>query len=345
MRTFITIFLVALMVTAISTPRFRRLAVNLGFVDTPDERKVHRDPIPLMGGMAIIFGALLAMLVVVFFTYEILPRSVTGVLLSSGVVALTGLIDDRLGLPAWAKLAGQFCGFIILVYFGIRVQLPIPEPLNYVITFLWLAGISNAINFMDNMDGLSAGVSAVAASFMLLFGTVNEQFLVAALAAAIFGACVGFLRYNFKPARIYMGDAGALFLGFLLAVLGIQLRFPENSYFVTWMVPVLVLGLPIFDMILVVFSRLRRGVSPNTPGKDHTSHRLVGLGLSQRETVLGLYLVSGALGMIAIFVTQARIREGYLLGALVLLMALYAIWQLDFRSASPEMSKDRNREL
>ena len=344
MRAILAIFLVALMVTAISTPRFRRLAVSLGFVDTPDERKVHMDPIPLLGGMAIILGALLALLVVVMLTYGVLPRPVVGVLLASGVVAITGLIDDRLGLPAWAKLAGQFCGFIILAYFGIRVQLPIPEPLNYAITFLWLAGISNALNFMDNMDGLGAGVSAVAASFILLFGTLNEQFLVAALAAAILGACLGFLRYNFKPARIYMGDAGALFLGFLLAVLGVQLRFPENSYFVTWMVPVLILGLPIFDMTLVVFSRLRRGVSPNTPGKDHTSHRLVSLGLSQREAVMGLYLVGGALGMIAIFITQATIPEGYLLGALVLLMALYAIWQLDVRSALPEMPNDRNRE-
>ena len=333
------------MVTAISTPRYRRLAVSLGIVDTPGERKGHADPIPLMGGMAIIFGALLALLVAVLLTYEVVPRPVVGVLLASGVVAATGLIDDRRGLPAWAKLSGQFCGFIILAYFGIRVQLPIPEPLNYAITFLWLAGISNAINFMDNMDGLSAGVSAVAASFILLFGTLNEQFLVAALAAAILGACLGFLRYNFNPAKIYMGDAGALFLGFLLAMLGIQLRFPENSYFVTWMVPVLVLGLPIFDMILVVFSRLRRGVSPNTRGKDHTSHRLVGLGLSQREAVLWLYLAGGALGMIAIFVTQATIAEGYLIGALVALIALYAIWQLDFRLASSKIDDERNREL
>ena len=329
MRAILAIFLVALMVTALSTPQIRRLAIGLGFVDAPAERKLQTEPIPLLGGIAIVIGALLGLLLVVFFAYDDLPRSVVGVLSASGIVALVGLLDDRLGLPAWAKLAGQFAGFMVLVYFGIRVQLPIPEGLNYAITFIWLAGISNAINFMDNMDGLSAGVSAVAAAFILLFGLVNGQFLVSALAAALLGAWLGFLRYYFQPAQIYMGDAGSLFLGFLLAVLGIQLRFPANSAFVTWMVPVLVLGLPIFDMSLVVFSRSRRGVSPNSPGKDHTSHRLVDRGLTQREAVMALYLCGGALGMIAVYVTQAEIVEGYIIGGLVALLAFYAVWRLD----------------
>jgi hypothetical protein len=147
--------------------------------------------------------------------------------------------------------------------------------------------------------GLSAGIAAVTTSFILLLALTNGQFLVSALAAALLGACLGFLRYNFPPARIFMGDVGSLFLGFLLAVMGIQLRFPENSNFVTWMVPVFLLGLPIFDMTLVVVSRLRRGLSPNTAGRDHTSHRLVRLGFSSREAVLILYLFSGILGMMA----------------------------------------------
>jgi len=329
MRAILAIFLVALMVTALSIPQIRRLAIGMGFVDLPAARKSHTEPIPLLGGVGIILGAMLALLLVVLFVYDTLPRTVIGLLLASGVVALVGLLDDRLGLPAWAKLAGQFVGFLVLAYFGIRVQLPIPDGLNYLITFIWLAGISNAINFMDNMDGLSAGISAVAAAFILLFGLVNGQFLVSALAAALLGACLGFLRYNFQPAQIYMGDAGSLFLGFLLAVLGIQLRFPENSSFVTWMVPVFVLGMAVFDMSLVVFSRIRRGISPNTAGKDHTSHRLVARGFSQREAVLILYLCAGALGMIAMYITQATIAEGYVIGGLVALLALYAIWRLD----------------
>ncbi len=325
MRTFIIIFFIALVVTAFGTPLVRRFAFWLGFVDMPAQRKMHSTPMPMMGGVAIFGGAIVAVL----FFAEQLPRSVLGVLLSSGVVALVGLVDDRRHLPPWFKLVGQFAGFLILANYGIRVRLPIPDFLNYAITFVWLAGISNAINFLDNMDGLSAGVSGVAAAFILLLGVANDQFLVSALSAAVCGACVGFLRYNFRPARIFMGDMGALFLGFLLAVLSLQLRFPENVNFVTWMVPVFILGLPIFDTTLVVFSRMRRGISPMTAGKDHTSHRLVDMGFSQREAVLILYLVTGALGMAGVFITEATILEGYTVGLAAVLFASYLIYWLE----------------
>src|SRR5690606_37843949 len=149
--------------------------------------------------------------------------------------------------------------------------------------------------------------------------------------ASLVGACLGFLRANSRPARIFMGDAGAYFLGFWLAVLGIQLRFPQNSNFVTWMVPVLIMGLPIFDTTLVVISRMRRGLHPFTAGKDHTSHRLVQMGYSQREAVLILYLICGIFGMAALFVTQADIVEGYFIGGVVALTCAYAIWRLDKR--------------
>lgn len=325
MRTVIAIFLMALSITALSIPWVRKLAIRTGFVDSPAQRKLHSTPMPLMGGVAIFGGAVLA---VIAFVPEF-PNTVAGVLLALTVVALVGLLDDRYSLPAWAKLAGQFVGFLILALFDIRVKLPLPEFVNYAITFLWLAGISNAVNFLDNMDGLSAGISAVAAAFIMLLGLQNDQFLVAGLAAAVFGACVGFLRFNFKPAQIFMGDVGALFLGFLLALLGLQLRFPANSSFVTWMVPIFILGLPIFDTTLVVFSRLRRGVSPNTPGKDHLSHRLVQRGFSQREAVLLLYLLTGAGGMIGVFITEATILEGYLIFGMALMVGAWVIWQLD----------------
>jgi UDP-GlcNAc:undecaprenyl-phosphate GlcNAc-1-phosphate transferase len=321
----LVVFVIALGVTAVSIPGIRRLAISLGFVDAPAQRKMHSTPIPLMGGVAIYLGAILA---IALFSNRV-AGSITGVLIALSIVALVGLIDDRVGLPAWAKLGGQFIAFLVLLYYGIHVQLPIPDLANYAITFIWLAGISNAINFLDNMDGLSAGVSAVAASFMLLLAVTNGQILVSALAAALLGSCLGFLRYNFKPAQIFMGDAGSLFLGYSLAIIGLQLRFPSNSNIVTWMVPVLILGLPIFDTTLVVFSRIRRGVSPNTAGKDHTSHRLVARGFSQREAVLFLYLIGGVFGLAALFVTQANALEGYLIGGTAAILALYAIWQLD----------------
>ncbi|WP_420642867.1 glycosyltransferase family 4 protein [Candidatus Leptofilum sp.] len=325
MQTVLAIFLMALSVTVISIPWVRRLALRTGFVDSPAKRKLHSTPMPLLGGVAIFGGAVLAVIAFV----PAFPNTVAGVLLSLTVVALVGLLDDRYGLPAWVKLTGQFVGFLILALFDIRVKLPLPEFLNYTITFIWLAGISNAVNFLDNMDGLSAGVSGVAAAFIMLLGLQNDQFLVAGLAAAVFGACLGFLRFNFKPAQIFMGDTGSLFLGFILALLGLQLRFPANSSFVTWMVPVFILGLPIFDTTLVIVSRLRRGVSPNTAGKDHLSHRLVQRGFSQREAVLLLYLLTGASGMIGVFVTEATVVEGYLIFGTMLLLGGAAIWQLD----------------
>ncbi len=326
MRAAIAVFFIALAISALSIPPIRRVAVALGFVDAPARRKLHSTPMPLLGGLAIFGGAIVAVLVV----YGGQPPSqVLGILLALTVVALVGLWDDRNGLPAWAKLGGQLLGAAILIYFDVRVRLPLPELVNYAITVLWLAGISNAINFLDNMDGLSAGVSAVAAAFMLLLGALNAQFLVSALAAAVLGACLGFLRYNFKPAQIFMGDVGSLFLGFVLAILGLQLRFPANANIVTWMVPIFILGLPIFDTTLVVISRIRRGVSPNTAGKDHTSHRLVQMGFSQREAVLMLYLITGAFGMVGVFVTRATALEAYLMAGVTAVVSLVAIYRLE----------------
>lgn len=328
MNAVIAVFLIALALTAAGMPFVRRAAIALDFVDAPAQRKLHTTPIPLLGGLAILVGVLLAVLILYRGDP---PRTVFGVLLATTIVGLVGLVDDYRPLPATVKLLGQIAGIAILAYYGIRVQLPLPEPLNYAITILWILGITNAINFLDNMDGLSSGITAVTLSFILLLGLTNDQFLVAALAAALLGACLGFLRYNFPPATIFMGDVGSLFLGFFLAVLTLQLRFPASSNFVTWMVPVFLLGLPIFDMTLVVFSRLRRGLSPNTAGKDHTSHRLVRLGFSRREAVLILYLVSGVLGMMALYITQSSIVEGYALGAVGALLAVYAIYWLERR--------------
>lgn len=335
MVTLIAVFLVALMITALGIPWVRRAALAWGFVDIPAARKVHQAPTPLLGGLAILVGAVAA----VFVVYRGRPAdTVLGVMLATTVVALIGLWDDYRPLPAWAKLGGQIVGVSILIFFGIQVQLPLPTPVNILLTFLWMLGITNAINFLDNMDGLSAGISAVIAGFILFLGLVNDQFLVAALSAALLGSCLGFLRYNFPPAQIFMGDVGSLFLGFLLAVLGLQLRFPANSAFVTWMVPIFLFGLPIFDMTLVVVSRIRRGLSPATAGKDHLSHRLVRLGYTPRESVLVLYLVGGILGMMALFVTQATLLEGYTLGVIAAILAAVAIGWLEKQWSKGEAS-------
>ena len=212
------------------------------------------------------------------------------------------------------KLVAQVIAGLILLASGVQVALPLPGWVNVVLTLLWIVGITNAINLLDNMDGLASGVAAVAAGCFMLLAAMNGQVLVGGLAAALLGACLGFLLHNFNPARIFMGDTGSLFLGFLLAAVGIKLRFPDNVNWITWMVPVLVLGVPVFDTTLVVVSRLRRGKNPfTTPGKDHLSHRLVRLGWTRREAVLLLYLAGAALGGVGVFVSQASALGGYLL--------------------------------
>jgi UDP-GlcNAc:undecaprenyl-phosphate/decaprenyl-phosphate GlcNAc-1-phosphate transferase len=344
MTALIPIFFAALMITLVGTPLVRRVALRLGFVDAPASRKLHQEPMPLMGGVAIFMGALGAFFILFYFFT--LTNRVVGIWLALLIVAIIGLIDDRRGMKARTKLAGLGAAVAVLLAFGVGVQLPLPWWLNYLLTFLWIVGISNATNFLDNMDGLAAGTSGVTAAFVVILAVYNGQYLVSALAAAVFGACLGFLRYNFKPAQIFMGDAGSLFLGFVLATLALLLRFPNNSNLVTWLVPLLLLGLPIYDTSLVIVSRTRRGVNPfTTAGKDHTSHRLTQLGFTQREAVLLLYLVSGMFGMVALFVAQAQVWEGYIITAVVASFALYTIWWLERWRDQQAISQTNNQTI
>ena len=335
MTAFIITFLVALTLTLFATPVVRWYAIAIGFVDAPAARKMHANPMPLMGGVAIFGGAIVAFLLI-FVVFEVysLTNQVIGIIIAVTIMAVVGLVDDRTGgLSAFVKLGGQFLAVGALIYFGVSVRLDIPPFFNYLITFLWVVILSNAINFLDNMDGACAGISGVSAAFITLMAAINGQELVAALAAAVFGACLGFLRHNFKPAKIFMGDAGSLFLGFLLAILALELNFPDNTDFVTWMVPVFVLGLPLFELALVTVSRLRRGVNPlTTAGKDHTSHRLVQIGFTQREAVLILYLIQGGFGMVALFITEASVMEGYVIGGLMAVLGMIAIFALENRT-------------
>jgi UDP-GlcNAc:undecaprenyl-phosphate/decaprenyl-phosphate GlcNAc-1-phosphate transferase len=328
MAQLLLIFLTALTFSILGTPLARRLALHAGVVDAPNARKIHGAPVPLLGGMAIYAAFVLALIVVGDRFYV---RELVGILLGATLVSLFGLADDRWGLHAYLKLGGQLLAGLVLILGGTQVNLFPNHPwLNWAITLLWVVGITNALNLLDNMDGLSGGITTVAAAFFLLLAAITGQFLVGALAAALIGACVGFLRYNLNPATIFMGDTGALFLGFLLAALGVKLRFLSNVPWVTWLVPLCVLALPIFDTTLVFVSRLRRGLNPlTTPGKDHLSHRLVALGLTRREAVLICYLLGGACGMVAVYIAQARFPDGYVAATLLALAALCAIVWLE----------------
>jgi len=327
MTQYMLIFASALVIVVGSMPLVKRVAIHWGFIDQPSARKVHTRPTPRLGGLAIYLGCIAALLA---FSDRFYVSQVVSILVGATFVSFLGVWDDHHGLRPLFKLAGQVLAAGILIMSGIQVGFLHHPVLNLATTLLWVVGITNALNLLDNMDGLSGGVATVACIFFLLLAVMSGQYLVSSLAAALLGACLGFLYYNLNPASIFMGDTGSLFIGFILAALGIKLRFPDNVAFVTWMIPVVVLGLPIFDTVLVVISRLRRGLNPLTsPGKDHVSHRLVAMGATQREAVLVLYLVCCALGVVAMFLTQASVIEGYFIGGLLVLVALYALWRLE----------------
>jgi UDP-GlcNAc:undecaprenyl-phosphate GlcNAc-1-phosphate transferase len=327
MTVYILAFAGALVLAIGMTPFARWLAPRVGVMDQPEARKIHLRPVPRMGGVAIYLAVIVAALVL---GERRNFNQFGSILIGATGVSFMGLVDDRWGLRPIVKLMGQALAALLLYASGVYVGTFHNPVLDLVVTVLWVGYITNAVNFLDNMDGLAGGVSAIAAVYFALMCSFSGQYLVGALSIAVLGACLGFLFYNLNPASIFMGDSGALFLGFVLAAIGIKLRFPDNVTFVTWMVPALVMGLPVFDTTLVIISRLRRRLNPaTTPGRDHISHRLVAAGMTKREAVLTLYVVSFVLGLLAVFVTEASVLEGYIVGGLVVLAGLYALWRVE----------------
>ncbi len=319
----------ALIIAIGSTPLVRYAALQLGILDQPAARKIHETPVPLMGGVAIYIAFIGAL---AFFGERRYVNEVVGIFVGATLVSLVGALDDSRGLGSYLKLAFQVAAASILIISGVQVRL-FNGLLDIALTLFWVVGITNALNLLDNMDGLSSGIATISAAFFTLLAAMSDQYLVGALAAALCGACAGFLVYNWNPAHIFMGDTGSLFLGFLLAAVGIKLRFPMNSASVTWLIPVLILALPIFDTTLVFISRLRRGKNPLiAAGKDHISHRLAQRTGSSREAVLLCYLITGGMGLASVFLTQANLQEAIVVALGALLLAGYAFWKLEMQN-------------
>ncbi len=294
-------FSIALAISFGLTPLLRRLALRLGMVDRPNARKLHRSPMPLLGGLAIYLGTLVG----IMFSLDGQPRGqIFGILASGTLLLATGILDSDF----------------------LRVSRPAGALLDVAITLLWVVGVTAAFSILDHMDGLVSGVAAIASFFFALLAIMNGQVLVASLGAAVLGASLGFLRWNFKPAKIFMGDGGAMFLGFMIATLGIKLRLTETPQSIAWMVPALVLAVPIFDTTLVTISRSRRGLLPfASPGKDHTAHRLANLGLGQRGAVLVIYGVGLFFGVLAVVVSRLSFDRPAVLGVALALVALACV--------------------
>jgi UDP-GlcNAc:undecaprenyl-phosphate GlcNAc-1-phosphate transferase len=292
-------------------------------------------PIPLLGGLAIYAGVVLGVL----FLVEAQARSqVWGILLGATLIATVGILDDRGLLHHQIKLfVGMPLAASILLLSGIRTQIfssliggRTGDVLDAALTIVWVVGITASFSILDHMDGLCAGVAAMAAAFFAFLAYLNGQTLVTVLAAAVLGAACGFLRWNFKPAKIFMGDGGAMFLGFLMATLALKLRLTQSNAVSAWLVPVLVLGATIFDTTLVTISRSRRGLLPfATPGKDHAAHRLANLGLGQRGAVLTMYMVGAVSGSLALLVSTFPLAFAIATIPLALMLALTAVAYLE----------------
>ncbi|MBX3080877.1 MAG: undecaprenyl/decaprenyl-phosphate alpha-N-acetylglucosaminyl 1-phosphate transferase [Anaerolineae bacterium] len=324
---FVPILVVGFAASLGLTPVTRQLAHRIGLVDKPNARKVHLTPIPLMGGLAIYGGFIIALLMFNGWPRHILE--LVAIVFGTTWLAFIGFLDDKLELSWPAKFGAQILAALAVMLAGVRVDL-FQNPLDWALTLFWILGIINAINFLDNMDGLAAGVSAIAAFFMFVLAASQGQELVSSLSAALCGAAIGFLIYNFNPATTFMGDMGSMVLGFMLAVCGIKLRFPSQSLAVTWMIPILVLGLPIFDTTLVVFTRLREGRSPAQAGKDHTSHRLAFVGLSTRRAVVICYAGCLFFGGAALLISRVEVATAAVIGAIVAVVAASSFIALEF---------------
>src|SRR5215831_6006295 len=316
-------FLIALSASLVLTVPVRALAIRVGMVDLPGPRKVHLTPIPLLGGLAIYGAVMLAIFAV--FDGPARAQSV-GIFTGATIVAIVGFLDDRGWLHHQIKLfLGMPVAAVILLASGVHANIfhvlvggKTGTWLDAALTIAWVVGVTASFSILDHMDGLCAGVAAMASAFFALLAYLNGQTIVTTLAAAVLGAAAGFLRWNFKPAKIFMGDGGAMFLGFLMATLGLKLRLEQVNYFSAWLVPALVLGAAIFDTALVSVSRARRGLLPfAAPGKDHAAHRLVNLGLGHRGAVLTMYLIGVLAGSAGLLVSYLSARGALVVLALV----------------------------
>lgn len=316
-------FFIALTASLMLTVPVRALALRVGMVDLPGPRKVHLSPIPLLGGLAMYGAVVLAAL----FTFAGPARAqILGILTGATLVAAVGILDDRGWLHHQIKLfVGMPLAAGVLLVTGIHAQvfeLIVSGRAGYVLdaclTVFFVVGITASFSILDHMDGLCAGVAATASIFFALLAYLNGQTLVTTLAAAVLGAATGFLRWNFKPAKIFMGDGGAMFLGFLMATLGLKLRLEQANHISAWLAPLLILGVTIFDTTLVTMSRARRGLLPfAAPGKDHAAHRFANLGLGHRGAVILMYALGLLTGSAAVLVSYLSPTGAILTAAIV----------------------------
>src|SRR5467141_5209414 len=346
MGTGLLAFFISLFASAMLVVPVRALALRVGMVDLPGPRKVHLKPIPLLGGLAMYGGVMLA----IIFAFDGAAREQSvGIVTGATLVASVGFLDDRGWLHHQIKLfVGMPLAACILLASGIHArafELLVPGRAGYVLdaalTIFWVVAVTASFSILDHMDGLCAGVAATASFFFALVAFLNGQVVVSTLAAAVLGAAAGFLRWNFKPAKIFMGDGGAMFLGFLMATLALKLRpVMAGGPKAAWLVPIFILGATIFDTTLISISRSRRGFIPfTTPGKDHAAHRLSNLFNGQRSAVLVLYALGAVSGLLAVAISRLPAFSAYAVAVVAGIAGLAAVALLELAPYERQSAK------
>ncbi|MGM9556902.1 MAG: MraY family glycosyltransferase [Oscillospiraceae bacterium] len=321
---------VAAVVSFASTPLVKTLAYKVGAIDVPkDNRRMHKVPIPRLGGLAIFLAFLLSVLV-----FAEIDRQMQGILLGAVMIVILGVMDDIMALKALPKLLVQIAAAGVAVYHGCVIQF-FSNPnvfseityinlgwLSYPVTIIWIVAITNAVNFIDGLDGLAAGVSAISTAALTVIALMVAETNVAIILSALFGACLGFLPYNMNPAKIFMGDTGATFLGFMLATLSVTGLFKMYAI-ISFAVPFLILGVPIFDICFAFLRRIAKGQSPMTADRGHFHHRLIDMGFSQKQSVAIAYMLTAILGLAAVLLTSSgELKALILIGAIFVVGAI-----------------------
>ena len=316
--------LCAFAVSFLMCPLVKSFAYKIGAIDVPkDNRRMHKKPVPRLGGLAIFLGFIVSMLLFVKVDHQL-----QGILLGASIIVVLGVVDDMSPLRAYFKFCVQIFAALVAVFHGVVIQ-TLSNPnvfaespywdlgwLSIPITVLWIVGITNAVNLIDGLDGLACGVSTISAISMLVIALLVSESDVALVMDALVGACLGFMPYNKNPAKMFMGDTGSTFLGYILATISIQGLFKYYAI-VSFAVPFLILGLPMFDTLFAIIRRLAHGQNPMAPDRGHIHHRLIDMGLNQKQAVAALYVISSILGLSAVMLTSSGAIK-----AMLFLMAL-----------------------
>ena len=325
-------FLCAALIAYALTPAVRVLAFKLGVVDVPlDQRRVHKRPIPRIGGLAIYVSFLAASALFCDIT-----RSLVTIWIGGLVIVVLGILDDIFRLNAWLKLGVQVAVAVFAVLNGSVIEhifigddfVPLGV-FGFILSILWIAGLTNAINFIDGLDGLACGVSAIATASMLAVVLLNSDLISAGLCVIMLGSCLGFIPYNKNPAKIFMGDMGAMFLGYAMAIMSINGAFKMHAL-LSFIVPILIFAIPIFDGLFSIVRRIAHGKSPFTADRGHIHHRLIDMGFTQKESVKILYSVCGIMGLVAVCFTDIIPESSRLIRTVAVMLIAVFIFIINY---------------